>query len=232
MSVEHVEVEMRPAGVVLWLNRPAKANCLSLSMMRRLTEALLADERRPAVIAARGVVFSSGLDLTELNTPAAIRERLTALRDLVVALRTRRGATASLVRGPVVAGGVALACGAHWCFATSAAHFSAPADPVCAPLVAVLLTLLRAVRPAARLDGLPAGFRASEAAGLVDELVPPELGAEEVLMRLRDCGAGGTAKHGKETLLSRLPDFESRVARAADEGVCRRLASRARQPGD
>ena len=108
-------VERQQALLTVTLNRPEKANALSLQMLCRLTEVIreaAGDETLCALVvkAAGGRVFSAGADLSELHVePDDLSARV--WDDLAETLDGLPILSVALVNGPCIGGGMTLALG-------------------------------------------------------------------------------------------------------------------------
>lgn len=96
---------------VLTLNRPEKRNALSLAFEEEIMSCLKEAEKRMAVkvivLRARGDVFSSGHDRTEIlhATPGALRRLFQVSMDLMIAIRSLSLPVIAQVQGIAMAGG-------------------------------------------------------------------------------------------------------------------------------
>jgi enoyl-CoA hydratase/carnithine racemase len=108
------------------LNRPEKRNALTLAMCRELAEALERAEDDPAVgcvlLAARGDVFSAGMDLDEAlagdsDEHAAVHERIFAIGARLTV------PVVAAVGGPALGGGLGLVANAHVVVAAHGSKF-------------------------------------------------------------------------------------------------------------
>lgn len=96
--------------VILTLNRPDKRNALSLKLMRELIDAIHLHEKtcKALVFAAKGNVFSAGLDLQEASDPKLAEETSKTIAELYSAIYHAPCVTLCAVQGDVLAGGVGL----------------------------------------------------------------------------------------------------------------------------
>lgn len=115
---------------ILELNRPAKRNAISLSMVQALDDALasLGKETRVVVLAARGQHFSAGLDLSELPSLSAAEgvHHSRAWYQVFERLQFGRLPVVAVMQGAVVGGGLELAACAHVRVAEASAYFGLP----------------------------------------------------------------------------------------------------------
>ena len=173
----------------LTLNRPESRNALSDALLAALQQALdecAADKQvRVVVIAAAGKVFSSGHDLREVKA----KTDLEAQRDLFSRCATMMQTIVNLPK-PVIAqvGGMATAAGCQLvascdlAVASEEAHFATPGVNIglfCStPMVALSRKTGRATAMYMLLTGTPLTAPQAQAAGLVNDVVPPAQLAE------------------------------------------------------
>ncbi|MDP6705981.1 MAG: enoyl-CoA hydratase/isomerase family protein [Alphaproteobacteria bacterium] len=126
------KVEITGSGAVrrLLLNRPEKRNALDREAIAVLTEALSeapAEAERVTVLAARGAVFSAGLDFDEgpafLADPAEFEALLAAVEAYPLPV-------VAIVQGAAIAGGAVLALSADFVVASDAAVFAMSATKI------------------------------------------------------------------------------------------------------
>lgn len=173
-------IEVRITGTIgtIVLNRPARRNALSRSMVAELQQALgdLHQERRvrAIVLTGAGTAFCAGLDVHEMHTdgtlPDAERDRAwgeTAedYRELVAQMIELPKPILASVNGPAVAGGAGLVLACDVVVACAAARFGLPdaRHGLVAGVVGPLLAFRVGGGTAARLMLTSALFPADEA---------------------------------------------------------------------
>ncbi|MGC2615829.1 MAG: enoyl-CoA hydratase-related protein [Terracidiphilus sp.] len=113
------------------LNRPDRKNAMTQEMQVELTSAFeeaAASECNALILTGAGDAFSSGLDLSELQTmrdktPAEHRSDAERIARLLVTLYELHIPTIAAVNGPAIAGGTGLATLCDFTLATPAAKF-------------------------------------------------------------------------------------------------------------
>lgn len=182
-------LKLRDGLLVITLNRPQKANALTLDMMRALTQALhearSEDTVRGVLITGAGErVFSGGVDMRQASTlPAAEfrQARSTAFFAVLKALVDFEKPVVAAVNGVASGGGFMVAALADMIVASENTFFALPEIDLGSPPLAGLVILepvvggalaYDLVQSARRLNAAEAGQR-----GLVRAIVP---GAEVV----------------------------------------------------
>ncbi len=182
-------LKLRDGLLVITLNRPQKANALTLDMMRALTQALhearSEDTVRGVLITGAGErVFSGGVDMRQASTlPAAEfrQARSTAFFAVLKALVDFEKPVVAAVNGVASGGGFMVAALADMIVASENTFFALPEIDLGSPPLAGLAILepvvggalaYDLVQSARRLNAAEAGQR-----GLVRAIVP---GAEVV----------------------------------------------------
>ena len=125
-----VSLEMRGAVAIVRLQRPAKRNALSDSLIEALRDTFqnLPNEARAAVVDGEGEHFCAGLDLSELRERDA-GEGVHHSRSWHVALdavQFGRVPVVAALHGAVVGGGLELASAAHIRVADESTFFALP----------------------------------------------------------------------------------------------------------
>ena len=176
------EVDRRVA--TLTMNDPARRNALSSRMMREMLAAVRSAQDDPAVrvliIAAAGPVFSSGHDLRELRDGDREDSAIlfAACTELMESLRLMGKPTIAQVQGLATAAGCQLAAACDLAAASEDAAFATPGVDIGLFCTTPSVALSRAVptKTAMRmlLTGEPISAREALAAGLVNEVAPPE----------------------------------------------------------
>lgn len=170
------------------LNRPEKRNALSLEMIEELSRAIDAVREdassRVALLAARGKVFSSGMDLKTvlLDEPREAARFATALAEAYRKLLTLPIPLLCGVDGPVMGGGGGLALAADLVWAGPKALFAFPETRLGVVPALVSVVARRRVSPLALsgmvVTGAPCDAARSIQLGLTDFLAA-ESGAAE-----------------------------------------------------
>jgi len=159
--MDEVTVFDREGIVEIAVNRPAKRNALTRSLLADFLAALksIPDETRLVILSSRGAVFCAGMDLREMeqaaaeSNPAEIWKQDAQLyRDVVETLFCLACPTLCLVQGPVLAGGVGLVLACDLVVAAESARFELP-EPKRGITASIVLPLLRY-----RVGNGPAGF--------------------------------------------------------------------------
>lgn len=131
MEVPHTLIEKTGPLATITLNRPHKANALSVAMRASLEERLkdvAVDETIDVVlIQAEGQSFCGGLDLQDLpDNPSSWRERVLAAQMNHLAVVHSPKVVIAAVQGAVVGGGASLALSADILVMSTDAKFSFP----------------------------------------------------------------------------------------------------------
>src|SRR6516162_821959 len=166
----------------LTLNRPEKRNALSEQLMYRLTAALREMGKNPdvqvVVIRAKGSVFSSGHDLSELigRTVTDYRRIFDACTELMETIQEIWQPVIAQVQGPATAAGCQLVATCDLAVAADNAWFATPGVKIglfCStPMVAVSRAVSRKKAMEMLLTGDPVPANEAVAAGLVNKVVP------------------------------------------------------------
>jgi enoyl-CoA hydratase/carnithine racemase len=173
----------RDGGVVrLTLNRPERRNALSRSLLGRMEEeltALAADgAARVVVLAARGPVFCSGHDLSEMTgrSEAEYRDLFETCTRVMLQLRRLPQPVIARVHGTATAAGCQLVAACDMAVATEEATFATPGVKIGLFCTTPMVPLVRAIpdKPALEmlLTGLPVTAERACALGLLNRVVP------------------------------------------------------------
>lgn len=179
-----VEVSRRE-NVALVELAAGKANALDGDICRELRKCIASEgstEAAGIVIAAKGAMFSAGIDLLKAaqDTASFADDFLPAMSELLHTVWTLEKPVIAAVNGHAIAGGCLIVCAADWRILGSAsAKIGVPELKLGLPLPSLAFDILRAVVTPGRLaevlyDG---GTYAADAAikvGLADEIVRPE----------------------------------------------------------
>jgi enoyl-CoA hydratase/carnithine racemase len=173
------------AGVVtLWLDRPGRRNALSESLLTQLEEALEAiasdSSTRVVVIAAKGPVFSSGHDLSEMvdRSEQDYADLFGRCSRVMQKLRILPQPVIARVQGPALAAGCQLVASCDLAVAADSATFSTPGVKIGLFCTTPMIPLVRAIPPKAAMEMLVTG-EAIDAAralalGLINRVVPTD----------------------------------------------------------
>jgi enoyl-CoA hydratase/carnithine racemase len=173
----------REGGVVrLTLNRPERRNALSRSLLGRLEEelgALAADSAaKVVVLAARGSVFCSGHDLSEMTgrSEAEYSDLFETCTRVMLQLRRLPQPVIARVHGTATAAGCQLVAACDLAIAAQEATFATPGVKIGLFCTTPMVPLVRAIpdKPALEmlLTGLPITAERACTLGLVNRVVP------------------------------------------------------------
>ena len=180
---------------VMTLNRPAKRNAMSLTLMSELIvelEAAGSDQSVQAVIlAASGPVFSAGHDLSEMTCrpEKEYRELFEVCTKLMTAIQSIPQPVIAQVQGPATAAGCQLVAACDLAIAADTAWFATPGVKIglfCStPMVALTRAIGRKRAMRMLLTGEPVNAPTAAEWGLINEAVP----ALELEKRTRELAA-------------------------------------------
>ncbi|CAN8102832.1 unnamed protein product [Discula destructiva] len=193
MSTELVKVMTNADGVaILELNRPAKRNAFTQSMINAIVAALAhldkkTDVRALVVTSASGVPFCAGMDLAELkeiSTTEAHKRRF--LKDLTDAFGRFSKPSVAAVCGFALGGGFEIALACDMIYAASDARLGLPEIKVgTIPGAGGTQRLTRTLGKQKAMEFILTGDTASggefERLGLVNKAFPKELVLDEAL---------------------------------------------------
>jgi cyclohexa-1,5-dienecarbonyl-CoA hydratase len=176
----NLSVESANGVARLTLDKPP-VNVMDLGLIRELNAALddiRADATvRLVVIAARGKLFSAGVDVKD-HTADRVEEMLHAFHSAIHTLWTLEPPTVAAVQGSALGGGCELALACDFIVASAAARFGQPEIQVGAfpPIAALLLPRLIPRKKAFEviLAGEPIDAASAGSLGLVNVVAPPE----------------------------------------------------------
>lgn len=168
--------------VTLTLNRPEKRNALSGALLREMEEALQriagSPTARVVVVAARGPVFSSGHDLSEMvGRPEGEYRRVFTLCSAVMQrLRRLPQPVIARVQGTATAAGCQLVAACDLAVAAEGATFATPGVRIGLFCTTPMVPLVRAVPAKPAMEMLLTGKAITAARayelGLVNRVVP------------------------------------------------------------
>lgn len=180
-SVLNIEVNGGVARLVL--NRPEKRNALSWELLEALDTALarIADDptARVVVISARGPVFCSGHDLTEMVgcSDEDYRRLFTHCSRVMLKLRRLPQPVIARVQGMATAAGCQLVAACDLAVASETATFATPGVKIGLFCTTPMVPLVRAIPPKAALEmlltGRPISANRAMELGLVNRVVAP-----------------------------------------------------------
>jgi enoyl-CoA hydratase/carnithine racemase len=176
--------EVRDGVATLTLNRPEKRNALSHDLLSRLQATLEEVGRDSAVavmvLAARGSVFSSGHDLSEMTgrTEEEYHDLFSLCSQVMQGLRRLPQPVVARVQGPATAAGCQLVASCDLAVAVDTATFATPGVKIGLFCTTPMVPLVRAVPPKAALEmlltGKPVSAAQALAWGLVNRVVPAD----------------------------------------------------------
>jgi enoyl-CoA hydratase/carnithine racemase len=179
-----LDVERQGGVVRLTLNRPERRNALSRSLLGRMEEELAAlatdTTARVVVLAARGRVFCSGHDLSEMTgrSEAEYRELFETCTRVMLGLRRLPQPVIARVQGTATAAGCQLVAACDLAVAAQEATFATPGVKIGLFCTTPMVPLVRAIpdKPALEmlLTGAPITADRAYALGLVNRVVPAE----------------------------------------------------------
>ena len=174
-------VEIRDEVAYLTLNRPDKRNALSRQLLADLEGAcaeLAKDKRvRAVVIAARGNVFCSGHDLSEMAgcDESAYRDLFALCSRVMLGMRHLPQPVIARVQGTATAAGCQLVAACDLAVAVDDATFATPGVKIGLFCTTPMVPLVRAVpaKPALEmlLSGKPISARRAYELGLINRVV-------------------------------------------------------------
>jgi len=131
MDTPHTLIKKTGSLATITLNRPKKANALSVAMrdslQDRLKDAAEDNAIEVVLIQAEGPTFCGGLDITDLpESPARWRERVIAAQMNHLSVVRMPKVVIAAVQGGAVGGGASLALSADILVMAEDAHFSFP----------------------------------------------------------------------------------------------------------
>jgi enoyl-CoA hydratase/carnithine racemase len=180
------ELEVERAGAVarLTLNRPERRNALSRALLGRLEDAVaeLADDAaaRVVVLAARGPVFCSGHDLSEMTgrSEAEYHDLFETCTRVMLGLRRLPQPVIARVQGTAMAAGCQLVAACDLAVAAYDAQFATPGVKIGLFCTTPMVPLVRAVPDKAALEmlftGAPISAERAWQLGLVNHVVADE----------------------------------------------------------
>ena len=220
---------------VLTLNRPAKRNAMSLTLMNELISALEvagSDRSVQAVIlAASGPVFSAGHDLSEMTCRPEVeyRELFNVCTKLMTTIQAIPQPVIAQVQGPGTAAGCQLVATCDLAIAADTAWFATPGVKIglfCStPMVALTRAIGRKRAMQMLLTGAPVNAAKAAEWGLINEAAPAlELEKKTRQLASAICQASSfTVALGKDTFYKQI-DLDQARAYEYATGVMTRNA--------
>jgi enoyl-CoA hydratase len=188
----HIHERIADGVLLLELDHPP-ANAMNLAVLIELGETLAqiaADPPAAVVLAARGRMFSAGVDLKSIPSygPKDQRRAVGGINQMVIDTYALPCPVVAAVTGHAIAGGLVLALGADVRIASSAGRYGLTEVRVAVPYPQAALMLVRAELTARAARRLVLGAELIDAdallaLGAVDEVVAPD----EVLARATAC---------------------------------------------
>jgi len=187
MAFETIQIEVSGELATLTLNRPAKRNALTPTMVAEITAALEQLERdaatRVVLLTGAGGAFCSGMDISVLESmsrqsPEQTLQETRAIARMFWTLYRFPKPVISVVRGAAVAGGCGLATLADFTLAEPAAKFGYPEGRIgFIPAIVSVFLVAQIGEKRARpllLSGRIITADEACAAGLVSEVLPED----------------------------------------------------------
>lgn len=230
-------VESAGGVVRLTLNRPAKRNALSESLLAHLDHQLgrLAGDReaRAVVIAAAGPVFCSGHDLGEMvgRSEGDYRALFSLCSEVMQKLRRLPQPVIARVQGPATAAGCQLVAACDLAVAAESATFATPGVKIGLFCTTPMVPLVRAVPAKAAMEmlltGKPISAGQALAWGLINRAVAEDRldGAVEEFTSAIVASSPLTVRLGKEAFYRGLclsePDAYAAATRTMTDNAVR-----------
>jgi enoyl-CoA hydratase/carnithine racemase len=190
-----LEISRKGDVTRLTLDRPERRNALSGSLLGSLEEALDEIARdasvRVVVLAARGSVFCSGHDLSEMagRSEEEYRGLFAHCSRVMLQLRQLPQPVVARVQGVATAAGCQLVAACDLAVAADTATFATPGVRIGLFCTTPMVPLVRAIPAKAALEmlltGAPISAERALALGLINRVVP-ESELDEVIERLTD----------------------------------------------
>ncbi|WP_422927133.1 enoyl-CoA hydratase [Singulisphaera sp. PoT] len=179
----NLEIDNRDGVVTFTLNRPERRNALSrglIAELKRAIDTVAANaSARVVVIGAKGSVFCSGHDLSEMTgrDEAEYRDIFAACSEVMLGLRRLPQPVIARVQGVATAAGCQLVAACDMAVASSEATFATPGVKIGLFCTTPMVPLVRAVPDKAALEmlftGTPITAERARELGLVNLVVPP-----------------------------------------------------------
>jgi enoyl-CoA hydratase/carnithine racemase len=183
-TATELEVERSGGSVRLTLNRPQRRNALSRSLLGRLEDTIaelaVDSSARVVVLAARGPVFCSGHDLSEMTgrSETDYRDLFDTCTRVMLGLRRLPQPVIARVQGTATAAGCQLVAACDLAVAAYEAQFATPGVRLGLFCTTPMVPLVRAVPDKAALEmlftGAPISAERAWQLGLVNHVVAAE----------------------------------------------------------
>lgn len=186
VHIERHGLEVRSEGGILnlTLNRPDKRNALSRELLGELVEALAEiasdSSARVVVIGARGPVFCSGHDLSEMvgRSEDEYRELFSTCSKVMLGIRRLPQPVVARVQGMATAAGCQLVAACDLAVASIGATFATPGVKIGLFCTTPMVPLVRAIPDKAAMEmlltGAPISAQRALELGLVNRVVPDD----------------------------------------------------------
>jgi enoyl-CoA hydratase/carnithine racemase len=191
MKSENILVEIDQSIARITLNRPERRNALSLALMQELTAQLRAigqsTETRAVILAAAGIVFSSGHDLSEMRGRSIQEYRLVfeTCVELMRVLQAIPQPVIAEVQGTATAAGCQLVAACDLALAAESAKFATPGVRIglfCStPMVALTRAIGRKRALQMLMTGAPIDAATAVDWGLINRVVSAAALREETV---------------------------------------------------
>jgi enoyl-CoA hydratase/carnithine racemase len=227
---------------VVTLNRPERRNALSEALLGELLAAVERMGAEPAiralVLAAKGPVFSSGHDITDMaeRDEAAMRRLLEACTRLMRTLQALPVPVVAAVQGVATAAGCQLVASADLAVAADTARFATPGGRGGWFCITPMIAVARVLSPKRALELLFTGdeidAHTALAWGLVNRVVPPDrvLDEAKALARRASRGSPSAKALGKRLFYETAElDVDAAYARAVPAMAASALEPDARE---
>jgi enoyl-CoA hydratase/carnithine racemase len=183
-SYNHLLVESDAPIAVVTMNRPERRNALSLDLMQEMIACLggigKSPEIRAVILAANGLAFSSGHDLSELRDRhiGDYRRVFDVCTELMTLIQSIPQPVIAEVKGIATAAGCQLVATCDLAVAAETAQFATPGVRIglfcTTPMVAVTRAIGRKRALEMLMTGTPIDARTAMEWGLVNRVVPAE----------------------------------------------------------
>jgi enoyl-CoA hydratase/carnithine racemase len=182
MAISGLIIESKQEVAYLTLNRPEKRNALSRGLLADLEAALTQIASDPAirvvVVAAKGKVFCSGHDLSEMIgcSEDSYRELFTLCSRVMLQFRRLPQPVIARVQGMATAAGCQLVAACDLAVAAEEASFATPGVKIGLFCTTPMVPLVRAIPAKAALEmlltGQPISAQRALELGLINRVVP------------------------------------------------------------
>lgn len=215
-SYDYLISEVDGPIALVTLNRPARRNALSVSLMQELLACLReighSSEVRAVILASAGPAFSAGHDLSELRerTIGEYRQVFDICTELMETVQKVPQPVIAEVRGMATAAGCQLVASCDLAVASEDAQFATPGVRIglfcTTPMVALTRAIGRKRALEMLLTGSPIDARTALDWGLVNRVAPAERLREETMALARRIAEASpvTVAVGKQAFYSQI----------------------------